>query len=251
MDMDADVAVIWSLLFNGRMAPNEQVFYHYRFTLSRPVIVLEIGCLHRGVTWKMGVNGLTHGCYGELENPSDRRDKLEIELKPIKEFDHKHNILICPQHNKSYSYNAHSSTPVELWVYEKIKRYMPMQRSVVVRPHPRCPIDLKNYNSLIQAPTKMFDIYNDVEFIKILDTTSIVVNFNSNPGILAAINGVPVDVSVSSLAYPVSIKTPGIIVTGKRIFVPDNIREQWLNDICYTEWTIEEIATGYPLSRLI
>ena len=27
-------------------------------------------------------------------------------------------------------------------------------------------------------------------------------------------------------------------------------RTQWLNDIAYTEWTLEEIAQGKPLNRL-
>jgi hypothetical protein len=28
-------------------------------------------------------------------------------------------------------------------------------------------------------------------------------------------------------------------------------RQQWLNDLAYTEWTVEEIKQGIPLGRLL
>jgi len=251
MDMNADVAVIWSLLFNGRMALNEQVYNHYKFTLNRPIIVLEVGCLKRGTTWKMGLNGLLYGCFGKYETTSDRRDKLEIELKPIKEFTIKEQVLICTQHKKSQSYNEHSDIPVDSWATRKIEYYKRIYPIVVVRPHPRCPVNLGYYNLLIRSPTKMFDVYNDVEFLNELEKTNLVVNFNSNPGILAAINGVPCDVHETSLAYPVSIQSSAVALDRKKLFVNDNVRNEWLNNLCYTEWTVEEISTGYPLSRLL
>jgi len=48
-DMDADVAVIWSVLFQGRMAQNEQVWNHFRKN-NKPVIVLEVGGVKRKIT---------------------------------------------------------------------------------------------------------------------------------------------------------------------------------------------------------
>ena len=38
--MTADAAVIWSVLWAGRMAPNQAVYEHYR-SQNKPVIVLE------------------------------------------------------------------------------------------------------------------------------------------------------------------------------------------------------------------
>jgi hypothetical protein len=57
--------------------------------------------------------------------------------------------------------------------------------------------------------------------------------------------GIPVFVGPDSLAYDVGntdltkINSPSM---------PD--RTQWLNDIAYTEWTIEEISQGLPIKRL-
>jgi len=68
----------------------------------------------------------------------------------------------------------------------------------------------------------------------------------SNPGIQSIFEGIPAFVGESSLAYDVAnknfknINNPTIFDT-----------RQWLNDIAYTEWTIEEISTGDPLNRLM
>jgi hypothetical protein len=67
-DMDADVAVIWSCLWNGRMAPNKIVYEEYR-RQGKPVIILEAGALKRNITWKIAVNNITtEGHYGHTEN---------------------------------------------------------------------------------------------------------------------------------------------------------------------------------------
>ena len=55
--LDADAAVIWSVLWSGRMAGNQAVYTHYR-TQGKPVIVIDIGALYRGETWKIAVNNI-------------------------------------------------------------------------------------------------------------------------------------------------------------------------------------------------
>ena len=59
-----------------------------------------------------------------------------------------------------------------------------------------------------------------------------VINYNSGPGIQAVIAGVPAIVDSSSLAYNVTD------------------REQWLIDICHTEYTVEEIESGTWVRRI-
>ena len=66
--MDSDAAVIWSVLWAGRMAANQAVYEHYR-SQGRPVIVIEIGALYRGVTWKIAVNNINaEGFQAKYEN---------------------------------------------------------------------------------------------------------------------------------------------------------------------------------------
>ena len=49
---DSDAVIIWSVLWHGRMLENREVYAHYR-GLDRPVIVIDVGTLIRGVTWKV------------------------------------------------------------------------------------------------------------------------------------------------------------------------------------------------------
>ena len=71
-----------------------------------------------------------------------------------------------------------------------------------------------------------------------------VVNYCSGPGIQAAISGTRPIVGPYSLAAPVS-------VFYKDIDRPYDIdRDQWLVEICHTEYTIQEIRKGLWLQRL-
>ena len=94
-DNSADVNVIWSVLFNGRMARNKAVWEQ-----EKPTIVLEVGGIKRGTTWKVGLNGINRDAYFGPNNNDDARVlSLGLTLKPWRtsgEF-----ILIAGQHDKS------------------------------------------------------------------------------------------------------------------------------------------------------
>jgi hypothetical protein len=71
-----------------------------------------------------------------------------------------------------------------------------------------------------------------------------VVNYNSGPGIQSAISGTRPVVDSTSLAYPVSVSV-------QDIEKPYNIdRDQWLIEICHTEYTLNEITQGLWIKRL-
>ena len=98
--MESDAAVIWSVLWAGRMAPNQAVHQHYR-SQNKPVVIIEIGALYRGNTWKIAVNNITsQGYYGHLDNLDwDRPAKLKISLAT--QLGSKPNIIIAAQHDRS------------------------------------------------------------------------------------------------------------------------------------------------------
>ena len=73
-----------------------------------------------------------------------------------------------------------------------------------------------------------------------------VVNHNSNVGPITALNGVPAFVGIDSYAASVGNFD---IARIENPLMPD--REQWANDLAYTEWTVDEIAAGEPLDRLL
>jgi hypothetical protein len=72
-----------------------------------------------------------------------------------------------------------------------------------------------------------------------------VVNHNSGPAVQAAINGIPVVCDRSSLAFPVSNSIENI----NNATLPD--RQDWFLKLCHTEWTVDEIAKGIPITRLV
>ena len=244
-DYDCDVAVIWSVLWNGRMAGNKKVWDHFK-AINKPIIVLEVGGINRGTTWKVALNGINRTAYfGEQDNDRVRADSLGLVCKPWRS-DGTH-ILICGQHDKSLQWQ--DMPRMSNWflnTYDEIRKHT--DRSIVFRPHPRCRLEhiergLRHVYR--QEPRQVANTYDDFDmgFNDVWATTS----YSSNPGVHSVLNGIPAFVGTSSLAYDVSndidflhdIETP---------LMPD--RTQWLNDYAHTEWTLEEIEQGLPLKNL-
>lgn len=234
--MTGDVAVIWSVLWNGRMRNNKAVWDHYR-KQNKPVIVLEIGCLRRDHTWKIGINGINQGSYFVANgNSDDRISKFGIKLSPWRTQGRE--ILICTQHDKSQQWEQNPS--LTAWVEStilKIRKHS--DRPIKIRPHPRCVFPYPNLDNKIFKSVEK-DILNDFK------TAWAVINYSSNPGIQSVIHGIPTFVDNKSLASPVANTDLSLIENPNR---PD--RTQWLNDLAWTEWTVEEMKKGIPQQRLI
>lgn len=238
----ADMAVIWSVLWNGRMRMNQQTYEHYR-NLGKPVFIIEVGTLDRGRTWKISANHITdQGIYGNLQNLDlDRSKKLEIYLQNTKKS-RGDTILITGQHERSLQWQNQPTTTS--WLRQKIAEIRSFtDRPIIFRPHPRHPVSITNLPGVsLQRPQKIQHSYDkfDINFDHYC-----VVSHNSGPGIQAAIQGTPIICDQSSLAYPVSQSISKI----NEIFLPD--RTNWFNRILHTEWTVEEIRSGEPQRRIL
>ena len=240
-DNTADVDCIWSVLFNGRMARNKTIWEN-----KKPTIVLEVGGIIRGTTWKVGLNGINRDAYfGEQDNDRTRADHLGLVCKPWRsdgDF-----ILVCGQHDKSLQWqNMPRMSNWFLETYDEIRKYT--QRPIVFRPHPRCRLEhiergLKNVHR--QEPNHIANTYDDFDmgFSNVWATVS----YSSNPGPHSCINGVPAFVSTHSLAYNVG-NDIDFLHDIENPMMPD--RQQWLNDYAHTEYTIEEISQGLALKNL-
>ena len=239
------IDVIWSVLWHGRMAGN-QAIWQRNVQQGKPTIVLEVGGIKRGTTWKVGLNGINRdGDYLPSGNDSTRAGLLGLDLKPWRtkgKF-----ILICGQHDKSLQWQ--NMPRMSNWLLDTIKTIQKhTDRSIVFRPHPRCPlpdIEREFKNVYRQVPNKLAGTYDDFDMK--FDNIHATVSYSSNPGIHSIINGVPAFVGTSSLAYDV----------GNDIDFLEDIeephmgaRQHWLNDYAHTEWTVEEISQGLPLKLL-
>lgn len=237
---DCDAAIIWSVLWSGRMAPNQQVWERYR-AANKPVIVVDVGALYRGETWKIAMNNITAtGYYGHQENLDwDRPRKLGISLAI--NVTRSSRIVIAAQHARSLQVAGLSS--IADWIGNQIQQLRQVtDRPIVVRPHPRSPLTLTLPSGVtMEQPQKIANTYDSYNLA--FDCHAMV-NYNSGPGIQAALAGTRPIVDVSSLAYPVGIKYEDI----EKPYTVD--RDQWLIEICHTEYTLQEIESGTWLNRI-
>ena len=244
-EIDGDVAVIWSVLWRGRMQSFKSIWDRYR-RQGKPVIVIEVGGLRRNLSFKIGINGINRDADFANHNFDGQRWPLfRHELRPWNPTGDL--IVICGQHDSSEQWKGlpNMSSWIEQQINE-IRKYT--DRPIMVRPHPRNIIafDEKKFTNVeVRLPKRDFRTYDDTDFKSTLEKTWAVVNHSSNPAMEAVIKGIPAFVSKSSLCHDVGntkltdINNPAM---------PD--RTAWANRIAYTEWFEDEIAQGLPWKRI-
>ena len=243
VDSNDGIDVIWSVLFNGRMAGNQAIWETCQRE-ERPCIVLEVGGIKRGTTWKVALNGINRDAYfGPTGHNSDRAKQLGLVVKPWR-TEGKY-ILICGQHDKSLQWQG--MPRMSNWfleTYDQIRKVT--DRPILFRPHPRCRLEhiergLRHVER--QEPHQIKGTYDDFDMG--FDNVWATVSWSSNPGIHSVIEGVPAFTGPSSLAFDVALQNL------QQIEDPLYCdRTQWLNDYAHTEYTIEGISQGIPLKHL-
>jgi len=243
-DYNADCAIIWSVLWNGRMEPNRYAYDEFK-RQGKPVIILEVGALKRNETWRVAVNHIDNtGFYGNVTLLNiDRPAELELQLDPWRPDVENGNIIICGQHTRSQLWRTMPDQTG--WVLRVAKNLREeLDNPIVFRPHPRCKdyskTQLAEHGIKVVDPLQIPGTYDDFDFEKALDTTSLVYTHTSNAGIHAVMKGVPIYCSDNGLARAVRVKADQV--------KPD--REDWFIKLCHTEWTIEEIQNGIPFRRI-
>ena len=242
---NADVAVIWSVLWQGRMRHNKNVWHRYR-NANKPVIVLEVGGIKRNETWKIGINGVNREADFHNESADGERwNKFNIELKPWRQTGD--DIIVCGQHTESHQWR--NNQPMSKWFAQQIKEIRNhTDRPIVIRPHPRnhVEIDTTKYKDVkIVGPKRDRNTYDDTDLADRLKSAWAVVSHSSNPAMTAVFSGIPVYVSEASLSYDVGNQTFENI---NNPVMPD--RQQWANRLAYTEWWTDEIEQGLPWKRI-
>jgi len=243
---NSGIDVIWSVLWNGRMARNRAI-WERNIAQKKSTVVLEVGGIQRGSTWKVGLNGINRdGYFGDSGNDSTRADILGLVCKPWRS--NGNFILICGQHDKSLQWK--NMPRMSTWVMDTIEKIQKhTDRPILFRPHPRCKLEAIEHqykNVYRQDPRYINGTYDDFDIG--FDNIWATISYSSNPGIHSILEGVPAFVSPSSLAYDVA-NDIDFLHDIENPLKPD--RQQWLNDYAWTEWTVEEIASGLPHKRLI
>lgn len=242
---NADVAVIWSVLWRGKMEQYKKIWNHYR-SQGKPVVVLEVGGLRRNKSFKIAINGINRDADFANQEFDDKRWPLfKHDLKP---WDPSGEIIvICGQHDASEQWRG--LPRMDKWIAQQItelRKYT--SRPILVRPHPRNIIQFRESdfkNVKIRLPQRDHSTYDDTDFKATLGRTWAVINHSSNPAMEAVIRGIPVFVSESSLCYEVGNSNLADINSPA---MPNRIT--WANKLSYTEWFEREIEEGLPWSRI-
>ena len=235
-----DVAVIWSVLWSGRMRQNKQIYDKCQ-QLGKPILIVEVGNLKRGETWRISLDHINN--LGKFANDTNldltRPEKLGVKLQPISTT-RRGEILIACQHQESLQWQGMPA--MKDWVattIEQIKQHT--HRRIRVRYHPRSAFPFKQSGVEVERPILVPNTYDSFD---IFYNYHCVINHNSGPAVQAAIAGVPVLCDLSSLAADLSIKWSEL----DNPYVPE--RHEWFIKLCHTEWTVDEIRQGTPISRL-
>jgi len=169
----------------------------------------------------------------------DRPAKLKISLAT--QFVSKPNIIVALQHDRSLQVVGINMTD---WLHNTLSTLkQSTDRPITVRPHPRCKLALNNLppGVTVEIPNKLPNTYDSYDMH--YDCHALV-NYNSGPGIQAAIAGVRPVVDSTSLAYPVGVGFADI----EQSYTQD--RETWLAQICHTEYTVDELRRGKWIDRI-
>ena len=244
-ETNGDVAVIWSVLWRGRMQGYKPIWDRYR-KQGKPVIVVEVGGLRRNLSFKIGINGINRDADFANQEFDDKRWPLfKHELRPWNPTGDL--IVICGQQDTSEQWNG--LPKMSNWIEQQIQEIRKYTaRPILVRPHPRNIITFdenKFKNVKVRLPKRDFRTYDDTDFKETLEGTWAVVNHSSNPAMEAVMKGIPVFVSKSSLCHDVgNIKLADINTPA----MPNRLA--WANKLAYTEWFEVEIEQGLPWARI-
>ena len=236
---NSDAVLLWSSLWSGRMAANEPVYRHYR-AQGKPVIIIDIGALHRGTTWKVAVNNINAtGYYGHQDNLDWHRPR-KMNLALGTPANTKSHIVIAAQHTQSEQL---AGVDLTTWIHAQIQLIKHnTDRPIHVRPHPRCSLKTSSFAGVrVESPNRVYNTYDSFDLA--LDCHAIV-NYNSGPGIQAAIAGIRPVVDISSLAHSVGVGIADI----EKPYAAN--RDLWLAQISHTEYTVAELEQGLWLKRI-
>lgn len=249
-DFNADAALIWSILWFGKLANNKQYWQHYR-KHNKPVIVIEVGGIIRNNSWRLAVNGINRDADFALDSGyDDKRLKLFNFDKVVPWNDTGDYIVIAGQHGHSEQWK--NMPPMIEYYKQTIKDIRQVtDKPIVVRSHPRYrenihfavddPLWFKEMNCEWNIAKKIQQTYDSFDFEDQLKHTHCVYSHSSNAGVTSIINGVPAIVSESSLAYEVGSKSS--------IDLNKSDRHDWLCKLSYCEWFSDEISTQWKRIR--
>lgn len=215
--------------------------------MKKKTLVLEKGYLDRSNYYSAGwyrhydedkPNGLNgRADFRNKGMPSDRWNLLtnacdDVKFENLPEED---GILLCGQvpHDASVQYHDH---PV--WLTDTVREIKKItDRKIYYRPHPMA----RGVPHILGTEWSVSPLAEDFK------RCSACVTYNSNVGVLAALAGLQVfAMDQGSMAWDVAHHDLKYLT---KKTAPLDIH-QWAYDLCYSQWTLEEMAQGLTWEHL-
>lgn len=200
----------------------------------------------RRMYYRLGINGFQQNDadFRNKNSPPDRWLRIQKEQN-IKLYDWKSrgdNIVVCMQRENDCTLRGLDIKQWTIDVCHELRQYT--DRPIVIRPHPSSPTNI---------PTHEIDTLNSITvtdaesaIAKHFDSAWAVVTFSSLSAIEAICDGIPTfALDKGSMAWGKAGCNLSDIEAPK-IFE----REQWLYDLAYAQWTLDEMKEGIPWQRL-
>lgn len=214
---------------------------------KRPVVILETGYVKRGDGandyYAAGLNGLNgRADFRNKDMALDRWQQLGVTIGPYR-ANHLSNYSAMPAHilvigqvpwDASVDHHDHLG-----WIRSTIAKINAISgKPIIFRPHPLA--QGVNYGLLKGAVISANTLADDLHYCHA------VVTFNSNTGVDALLDGIPVfSDDEGSMVRAVSNHDL------KDIDHPTEFdRTQWAADLAYTQWTVPEIERGWTWRHL-
>ena len=237
-------AMVWGAV---KEAPNGA--YRRRINLSDQqrengfkTILVERGYIQREDYYSFGLTDYATQINNESdfkneEMPDDRAKDLNVELKPWKEPDKKRKyVLVCGQTYKDANVN---DINYEDWLSQTLNYLLEKsERRILYRPHP---LEYKAF-SMPEGVKVSHERTIEQDFA----LAASVVSYSSNSCVESVIEGIP--------SFVISKKSVAWDVTNHNLSEINNPktfdREQWFNNLAYTQWNLKEIEKGLPFRHL-
>lgn len=234
--IEADVAIFYGLEGNlGR------IFRDY--TREAKAVYIDLGYWKRkekhdrfGGYHKIVVNDRHPTEYFQrFPHPEDRARALGIQVEPWRAESSGH-ILIAGMGDKGARAEGYGVEEWERWAWKKMAQYT--SRRIIYRPKPSYrrarPIQGLAYSS------------RQIDISVALQNCFAVVTHHSNVAVDAIVRGIPA-FSWKGVAIGMSSQDLSTIEEPVR---PEG-REQWVNDLAYCQWNVEEMKKGLAWNHLV
>jgi len=225
---ELDVIVLYGFGWKQREIAE---FYRERGVV---VLVLEQGHTARPDFWQFGIDRLNW--LPEVAPSSDRRSAIGIE-QPKKQTVRGGYVLVLGQKPGDAQ---HTLEDMNVWRQETLTTLRSStKKKLVWRRHPK---DAKEHGvtgfDLLQHPL-------DCSLEKSFEGASCCVTHNSNAGLKAIMQGIPVFCAPECFYAPVALTEFNFSV--QNIQIPkEEIFEDFFDRLCYAQWTAEEFNQGLP-----